>query len=248
MKIYPVILAGGFGRRLAPISTPYKPKQFHDLLGHGETLLQSTIKRALMFAEPQDVITIGNVIHEEHLQTQLHEINVDLLENLIFEDEPRNTAYAINLALNHINDGILLIMPSDHFINGNFYDDVEKAVKIAAEGKIATFGIMPEYPSTNYGYLLENKFFEKPEYADAIKLIRKGALWNSGIFVASDSTLKLEYLKYSPDLTSKPPFDIAIMEKTNRMEVLRAHFNWDDLGSWESLEKFVNGRRIRLAS
>ena len=249
MKIYPVILAGGFGRRLAPISTPYKPKQFHDLLGHGETLIQSTVKRAMMFADAKDVITIGNVIHEEHLESQLAEVHVDLIENLIFEDEPRNTAYAIKLAIEQLKDGIVLIMPSDHFIHGNFYDDAEAAFEVAEKGKIATFGVMPEYASTNYGYLQGNKFFEKPDYANALKLIRSGALWNSGIFVASVKTLKAEFAKHYPDTSSKLPFDKAIMEKTTKMQVVRAHFNWDDLGSWESLEKYTRGvRNIRLAS
>lgn len=249
MKIYPVILAGGFGRRLAPVSTPYKPKQFHDLLGHGETLLQSTVKRALMFADAEDVFTIGNIVHEEHLHQQLSEINEGLLQNLVMEPEPRNTAFAINAALSHIDDGILLILPADHFIQGNFYDDVERAASIAATGKIVTFGIMPEYASINYGYLLNNVFTEKPEYIEAVKLLRAGALWNSGIFTASASTLRQEFAKYCHDFEGKPSFDKAIMEKTDCMEAMRVHFNWDDLGNWESVEKYTSGaRRIRLAS
>lgn len=249
MKIHPVILAGGFGRRLAPVSTPYKPKQFHDLLGHGETLLQSTVKRAMMFADAKNVITIGNMIHETHLESQLSEVHVDLLDNLIFEEEPRNTAYAVKLALEQVKSGILLIMPSDHFINGNFYDDAEAAFTIAEKNKIATFGVMPEYASTGYGYLHGNQFIEKPDYDVAIKLIRAGALWNSGIFVALAKTLRAEFAKHYPDFSSKLPFDKAIMEKTKKMEVVRANFNWDDLGSWESLEKYTRGtRNIRLAS
>ena len=249
MKIYPVVLAGGFGRRLAPVSTPYKPKQFHDLLGHGETLLQSTVKRAMMFADAKDVITIGNIIHEDHMLSQLSEVHVDLLENLIFEEEPKNTAFAIKLALDQIKDGIILVMPSDHYINGNFYDDAETAFDVAEKGKIATFGVMPEYASTNYGYLHGQKFIEKPDFDVAIKLIRAGALWNSGIFVASAETLREEFTKYCTDFHGNLPFDKAIMEKTSKMEVVRAHFNWDDLGSWESLEKYTKGQRqIRLAS
>lgn len=249
VKIYPVILAGGFGRRLAPISTPYKPKQFHDLLGHNETLLQSSVKRALMFADAEDVFTIGNVVHEDHLLGQLAEINEGLLENLILEQEPRNTAFAIKLALSQIEDGVLLVMPSDHYIQGNFYDDVEAAAELAEKGKIVTFGIMPEYASINYGYLLGNEFSEKPDYANAVKLIRKGALWNSGIFTASAETLRAEYAKHAPDLSGKLPFDKAVMEKTDKMSVIRANFHWDDLGSWESLEKYTSrGYPVRLAS
>lgn len=258
MKIYPVILAGGFGRRLAPISTPYKPKQFHDLLGHGETLLQSAVKRALMFADPEYVITVGNYIHEEHLLHQLSEINSDLIPSIILEDEPKNTANAIHLALTNIDlansigkndeDAVILILPADHFINGNFYDDAEKAFELAKTGKIVTFGIMPEYASTNYGYLLNNKFFEKPDHASATNLIRQGALWNSGIFASTVKTLKQEFAKHSPDLSNNLSFDKAVMEKTNKMEVIKAAFNWDDLGTWESLEKYIGGYKMKLAS
>jgi mannose-1-phosphate guanylyltransferase len=257
MKIYPVILAGGFGKRLAPLSTPQKPKQFHDLLGLGETLLQSTVKRALMFADPEYVITVGNYMHEEHFLTQLSQINSDLIPSIIYEDEPKNTAHAVSTALSdislsnaidNIDDAILLIMPADHFIQGNFYDDAEKAFELAKKGKIVTFGIMPEYPSTNYGYLIGNKFVEKPDYNTATNLIRQGALWNSGIFIATIKTLKEEFAKHAADLSNNLSFDIAVMEKTNKMEVVRASFNWDDLGSWENLEKYVGGFKMKLAS
>ena len=249
MKICPVILAGGFGRRLAPVSTPYQPKQFHDLLGCGETLIQSTIKRALMFAEPEDVITVANAVHEVHVEKQLAEINQGLLQGVIYEDEPRNTAYAISLALEQVaDDSILLIMPSDHFINGNFFDDAENAIELAQKGKIVTFGIMPEYPSTNFGYLLQNTFIEKPDYATAVKLLRSGALWNSGIFVAKASVIREEFTKYHTNFSLYYPFDKAVMEKTKKMEVIPAQFNWDDLGNWESLEKYLKGSSLRLAS
>jgi mannose-1-phosphate guanylyltransferase len=249
MQIYPIILAGGFGQRLAPISTPQKPKQFLDLLGSGESLLQSTLKRALQFNDAEKITIVGNILHERHLLVQSRTINSDLIKNLTLETESRNTAFAINLALdNYEQDGVALIMPADYYIDGPFYEDVMRAYELAVSDKIVTFGIMPEYLTSDYGYLLGGLFYEKPPAPEALRLIRAGALWNSGIFVAKISTIKAEFIKHYPDFGLNLSFDKAVMEKTKAMHVVPASFAWDDLGTPERVEKYAGYAKRQMVA
>lgn len=241
-----IILAGGVGRRLAPISTDEKPKQFHDLLGSGKSLLQETAERALGFAEANNIYTIGNLVHRELLDEQLRSLDESLARNVILEPCSKNTAASIFLAANMVKSGLMVILPSDHYIKGGFENDIIKALRPASEGKIVTFGIVPTMPSVNYGYILNDNFIEKPSAKTAQNLIEQGAVWNSGIFVAKAETILQEFRRFHPEFFDSEfknlpslPFDKAVMEKTDKTQMLRASFEWDDLGSFESLKKYT---------
>jgi len=238
MQICSVILAGGLGKRLAPLSTKSKPKQFHDLTGCGMSMLQQTVMRAEEFSAVKNIHIIGNAAHEHHFAYQVPECN------LILEPSAKNTAASVFIAAQKLPNSILVIMPADHYIIGDFAVDVKRAVSIAKTGRIVTFGITPNAPNENYGYIVTHLFTEKPQRERAEKLIAQKAKWNSGIFVARSDVLLHEFKKHQPDFFKMPfaalpelPFDKAIMEKTARHVCLSANFGWDDLGSWESVAR-----------
>lgn len=250
MEICAVILAGGFGKRLAPLSTREKPKQFHDLTGVGKTLIQQTIGRAEQISDAK-IIVIGNKLHEPHFAEQLQGFEYDLL----LEPSSKNTAASIFLAAQNAPDMLLVIMPADHCIAGDFAGDVERAVKFAKTGRIVTFGIAPTEPTENFGYIVTHKFTEKPARARAEKLIAQNAKWNSGIFVARADVLLAEFRKFHPEFFKTPftalpelPFDKAIMEKTSRHVCLAANFAWDDLGSWEAIARHNPKLALKMAA
>ena len=236
MKICSVILAGGMGKRLAPLSTLTKPKQFHDLTNYGATMLQQTVARAQQFSG--EIHIVGNTKHANHFAEQVPECN------LILEPRAKNTAASVFIAAQKLPNSMLVIMPADHYINGDFAGDIVRAVNIAKTGRIVTFGISPTEPNENYGYIVTHKFTEKPMRERAEQLIAQSAKWNSGIFIARSDVLLAEFKKYQPEFfkssfTALPelPFDKAIMEKTARHVCLTANFDWDDLGSWESVAR-----------
>jgi len=253
--ILPVILCGGEGRRLAPLSTSAKPKQFHALAHHSLSLLQQTVLRVANkqhFAAP---VIVGNVKHKGHIEEQLGSISCAPFK-VFLEPAMRNTAPPILLSALYakkIGYGHMLILPSDHYI-GNIDIFVSDIVAASERGEmISYFGIEPDHPYSGYGYLMQTEsavlFHEKPERAKAEDLIKRGALWNSGIFLlkvpqflqsAALTMPKLynallnEGLGAYKNLTSVS-FDKAYCELTAEGQVLKANFDWTDLGSWASL-------------
>ena len=245
-----IILAGGFGTRLSPLSTEAMPKQFHDLVGEGVSLFQQTVLRALKITAAKNIFPVANIMHKNIVLPQLAAINVEVARNVIFENKPRNTAYAIALAMTKIGDGVVAVMPSDHIIQGTFAKDIEVAVQMAKAGKIVTFGIKPDAPDSNFGYIWEGGFHEKPEPFVAKNLIEKGALWNSGIFVFDVAVIKCEFERlYGSDIENIPKisFDRAIMEKTDKTTVIKASFSLADLGNWEALKNYGVYREYKSA-
>lgn len=211
VTVRPVIMAGGAGTRLWPLSRAMHPKQFLPLIGE-KTMLQQTVER-LKGLEVLAPVVICNEEHRFFVAEQLREI--DSLGPIILEPKAKNTAPAIALAalLEEDPDTLILILSADHAIKNTraFNDAVVKALGIAGEGRILTFGVSPSEPHTGYGYIKVgaacgegfevDEFREKPDRQTAESYLASGDYyWNSGIFLARVSTYLTELEKYSPEI------------------------------------------------
>jgi mannose-1-phosphate guanylyltransferase/mannose-1-phosphate guanylyltransferase/mannose-6-phosphate isomerase len=195
-RIVPVILSGGSGTRLWPLSRIDRPKQLIAISGE-HSLLQETALRvsdADAFAEP---LVVASGDHADEIEAQLEAIGRSPAA-LILEPEPRNTAAAIALAaLSARPDDILLVLPSDHVVGqpAAFRSAVQAALPLARDGMLVTFGVEPDRPETGYGYIQRGReigpglfhvdcFVEKPDVATAQSYLNEGGyLWNAGIFL-----------------------------------------------------------------
>lgn len=202
MKIIPVILAGGFGTRLWPISRQSLPKQFSNFFGE-KTLFQNTILRFIDSTKFAPPIIIGNHEHRFLIAQQLQDINIKA-QAIILEPTSKNTAGSIIAVSHYIHqnfdkDSIALICPADHYIDDSsqFVSQIIHGIQIANNEHILTFGIKPTNPETGYGYILKSaiideknniykvdKFIEKPNIKDAESFISNNKYyWNSGIYL-----------------------------------------------------------------
>jgi mannose-1-phosphate guanylyltransferase len=213
--IIPVILSGGSGTRLWPISRKLHPKQFINLVNENTTVFQDTILR-LPKASSNPII-ICNEEHRFLAAEQLRQIN-STHEDIILEPVGKNTAPAIALAalkvINKNLDPLLLVLPTDHIIKDvkAFHKSIEIATSLAEDNKLVTFGVVPKKATTGYGYIetkIDNKakylkvksFKEKPSLEKAQEYSNSGThLWNSGMFMFKASIYISELKKYAPDI------------------------------------------------
>lgn len=270
--MFGIILAGGSGSRLWPLSRELYPKQLLNL-NSDKSLLQSTFERLKRFMPAENIVSITNVKHSSNVRLQLEQISDEV--NILAEPLSKNTAPAIALATKFIqtkeDDPVILVVPSDHLIKNNekFIETVKKGEKLAQEGFIVTFGIEPEYPETGYGYInilnepildgfKVKEFVEKPDSKTAQKYVdAKTYFWNSGIFMFKASTMIAEIEKLAPEIfkvmnvfdfsrSSKVEYnlfdrmpnisiDYAIMEKSDKIVLVKLESDWNDLGSWQSI-------------
>lgn len=210
MNIQPVILSGGAGTRLWPLSRELFPKQLHALFGGESTLLQHTVMRLKGLDEHQgDLKVLPPIVvcNEEHrflVAEQMRQTEMEM-NGLILEPVGRNTAPALTLAALHAkhvtDDQVMLVMPADHVIRNiaAFQQSVCEGAKRASAGDIVTFGVTPAYPATGYGYIKRNSataadgcavsgFVEKPALETARQFFENADyLWNSGIFMMTAS-------------------------------------------------------------
>lgn len=217
--ILPVIMAGGTGSRLWPLSRELYPKQFICLQGE-YTMLQTTIRR-LDSIKCESPLVVCNEEHRFIVAEQLRQLD-KLTKNIVLEPVGRNTAPAIAISafaakLDVANDPLLLVLPADHVIENEkeFCSAVQKAVKYADAGKLVTFGIIPNKPETGYGYIKRGgncgddllsafevaEFVEKPDHRTAQDYVTSGEYyWNSGMFLFRAGRYLEELKKYRPDI------------------------------------------------
>ena len=277
-KIVPVILCGGNGTRLWPMSRSQSPKQFHPVDGPGSlTFFQATVQRhrSKIFAEP---VIVTAATHLPTVRRQLAELQCQA--TIVAEPLARNTGPAVLAAALRIAevdpDALMLVLPSDHMISGDLDTVVSTPVQAAKDGRIVLFGIPPAYPETGYGYIVDGGAFathpglrrvahyvEKPPLKQAISLVETGnAFWASGISLFSAETIISEFhrvdrktfeavtlscengeqreteLHLNADAFRRAvsePTERIIFENSDRVVLLPADLEWNDVGSWTSI-------------
>jgi len=280
--IIPVILSGGSGTRLWPLSRKFHPKQFLNLVNEKTSVFQDTILRLPKDADKP--LVICNDQHRFLVAEQARQVNVEC-QDIILEPDGKNTAPAIALAALKLKkndiDPLLLVLPADHIIKDieAFHKSIKVAEKLALKNKLISFGIVPKEANTGYGYIeakLDNtsdfysiqSFKEKPDKKIAIEYLKSGNyLWNSGMFLFKASVFLSELMKYNPEILHcceksletdykdldftrleneeflkcpEQSIDYAIMEHTKNAVVVPINYNWNDIGSWESLMGLKN--------
>lgn len=272
-KIINVILSGGSGTRLWPLSRTSKPKQFLQIFD-GKSLFQHTVLRNTKVAT--DFMLITNEAQFVEAEKQAEELGIHLTQSII-EPVGRNTAPAIALAaLSVEKDDILFVTPSDHMTaNQDKYDTcIKKAIALAQDNFIVTFGIKPSEPHTGYGYIeFDNEnvlnFREKPSAKDAQLFLEKGNFyWNSGMFCFKASVFLDELKKYNPEMLAAcekalpsiknglvgmeemknipaDSIDYAVLEHSDLIKTVASNFYWTDLGSFDAIVNyFEEGNQV----
>ena len=261
-----VVLTGGIGSRLWPLSRKRLPKQYLEIFA-GESLFEKTICRNTAFSN--NIIVVGNIENYKLSEAMMSKLGKPFTH--IVEAIPRNTAAAIAFAAFASKpEDILLVTPSDHVIEGiELYESaLKQAIALANNDYLVTFGIKPTKPETGYGYIeFENEnviaFHEKPNLEIATKyLARKKYFWNSGLFCFKAKKFLRELEKQEPEvfITSKLAWeankkgfldynlslkipsisvDYAVMERTKEIKMVPSQFDWSDLGSFESVYDYL---------
>ena len=261
-----VILTGGVGSRLWPLSRKSQPKQYLDLFDH-KSLFEMTVERNRNVAS--SIMVVGNVDNCHLSRKVLEKTNTPYVD--IIEATPRNTAAAIAFAAFASDpDDILIVTPSDHIIDDmeQYEMAISQGIAKASKGYIVTFGIVPTKPETGYGYI-ERKgedvvsFREKPNEVSARDFIARGNfLWNSGMFCFKAGIFLQELKVYNPEVYEKSKIawdasingnldlalsmdipaisiDYAVMERSKKIKVVPSTFIWSDLGSFESVYDYL---------
>ena len=212
---YAVIMAGGVGSRFWPVSTEEYPKQFHDMLGTGESLIQRTFNRINTLIPAENILIATNERYESLVLKQLPKTSK---KQLLLEPEMRNTAPCIlyaTLKIHALNeDAVMLVAPSDHWIEDEteFLKNIKTSFEVSAKSNILmTLGVQPNSPNTGYGYIQFQEsssdikkvknFTEKPNLATAKEFIASGDyLWNAGIFIWSTKSILSAFKEHLPNM------------------------------------------------
>jgi mannose-1-phosphate guanylyltransferase len=274
MKIINVILSGGVGSRLWPLSRKSRPKQYIPIFDK-ESLFQKTAARNKAFCDK--TLIVGNKENYALSKSDMERLQITEYDEII-EACPRNTAAAIAFAALYCHpDDILFVTPSDHLIFNlkSYRKSVDRALILAKEGNLVTFGIKPSKVETGFGYIEFNgenvlSFREKPDYETAANFIESGNfLWNSGMFCFKASVFLEELKKYNLEVFQNSllafkkmegnflgekesmeipsiSVDYAVMEKTSKIKVINSDFGWSDMGSFEAIYDYLieNGHPI----
>jgi mannose-1-phosphate guanylyltransferase len=265
-SIIHVILTGGVGSRLWPLSRKSQPKQYLELF-QGKSLFEMTLDRNSHLVN--QVMVVGNIDNCHLSRKVLDKSQTSYID--IVEATPRNTAAAIAFAAFAAQpEDILIVTPSDHIIDEmNAYNSaIAEAIAKAKDDYIVTFGIVPTKPETGFGYIEHKEdivlaFREKPNKATAIDFISRGNfLWNSGMFCFKAGVLLAELKAFEPEVYAKSKLaweanqngrldldlsmaipsisiDYAVMERSKKIKVVASQFAWSDLGSFESVYDYL---------
>ncbi len=236
---YCIIMAGGIGSRFWPVSRTKKPKQFLDILGIGQSLLQQTFKRFAQICPVENIYIVTNEMYVDTVAEQLPEIHHS---QILGEPSRRNTAPCIAYSNTKIKaknpDAKIVVAPSDHLILNEikFIEDIKKSLDfVSVTDSLLTLGINPTRPETGYGYIQTDEFkpekfdyinkvksfTEKPDKATAEKFIESGEFfWNSGIFIWSLNTIEKALQKHLPDVFELfSRIDVGLSPETEKQKV-----------------------------
>lgn len=213
---YAIIMAGGVGSRFWPVSTADFPKQFHDMLGSGETLIQKTFSRLSKLVPSENILILTN---ERYNDLVLQQLPMVKQQQVLLEPAMRNTAPCILYAALKIQkenpDGVMVVAPSDHWIEDEqaFVDNLKSCFTFCqGEDALMTLGIQPTFPNTGFGYIefdasdataikKVRQFREKPDYETAKSFLEAGNfLWNGGIFIWSAKAILASFAKFQPQM------------------------------------------------
>lgn len=273
-SLYVVILAGGKGERFWPLSTPSNPKPFLRFFS-AQSLIQQTFERARALVPVDRIFLVVGTQHSKLASEQLPELSAS---QVLLEPTGCDTSAAIAYASRSLPaDAMMLVMPADHLIpdQQTFTSTMEQAAQFVDTNPqaLVTFGIQPDRPETNYGYIQAQqknvgssklpvysieRFVEKPDQANAKAFLKAGSYyWNSGIFLWKNSRIRECFQKYLPELWKqlheadsatieriypelpRISIDYGVMEKADNVFVVPAPFEWDDVGTWNSLLRIL---------
>jgi mannose-1-phosphate guanylyltransferase / mannose-6-phosphate isomerase len=258
-----IILAGGSGTRLWPLSREKYPKQF---LKFGKTsLFQDTVDRCMEISNTNDIFVVTNEAQKFLVIGQIKELGIVIPdENVLIEPSGRNTLPAICFGMREIEKrygkATVGIFPSDHVLEKTAMKTISDAKPLSADYLI-TFGIVPTYPHTGYGYISladpvgvgykVSSFIEKPAPEDAKRLMNDGCLWNSGMFLFDTTLFFSELEKCEPEVfrvfthldnvndaynvLQSISVDYGMMEKSNCVSVVKLNDKWSDLGNFDAI-------------
>ncbi len=267
--MYTLILAGGKGTRLWPLSRELMPKQFIRFF-NCSSLFQMTVRRALLLSSPDEIYVVANREYKFRVLDDLSSIGVKVPEdNILLEPRGKNTLPAIYWGVKTVSErngrSKILVLPSDHYIDPN--EDYVRAVREGeeiADEYIITFGVKPTRPHTGYGYIKPgeklkvgfrvDEFKEKPDEERAKIYMNQGYLWNSGMFLFDTDLFMEEVRRAIPSVaeafSSSDPegayesvpdisIDKGLMERTDKAAVIPLNVSWSDLGSFNSLYEIL---------
>lgn len=265
--LFAVVLAGGVGSRFWPLSTPQRPKQLLPLVGE-RPLLVETVERLVPLVGAERVLILTNLTLRDPILAALPTLAPD---QLLMEPRPAGTAAALTWAALEVRrrggpDARMVCVHADWAIGdaAAFRATLARAAEAAAaQGALATVGIVPSRPDPGFGYIQPGdavaagvrrvaRFVEKPDRERAARLVADGCLWNSGIFAWRAETLLDEVRTHTPELAaalaadgdataffgavrSGVSIDVGVLERSSRVLVLDGTFGWDDVGTWSAL-------------